>query len=107
MPQMFHPARKKARVTYGNRFINQGRRWPSPQPISWGIGWPRIHAKGAGIAARPELAVTPQGLRVEDSHDLKRLRIDHHDLVANQDELVAAPFRIDRHDFRRERMEGD
>src|SRR4029077_12010062 len=40
-------------------------------------------------------------------HDLKRPRIHHHDLVANQEELVAAPIRIDRHDFLRKRMEAD
>jgi hypothetical protein len=30
--------------------------------------------------------------------------INHQDLVANQNELVAAPLRIDGHDVRRKRM---
>src|SRR6185312_2131142 len=47
------------------------------------------------------------GSGLENGHDLERIRIDHHDLVADPNELISAPFGIDRHDFRRKRMERD
>src|SRR6202022_1708652 len=55
-------------------------------------------------SARPLIAAVRSGL--ENSHDLKRPWVHHQDLVADEDELISAPFRIDRHNFRRERMEG-
>ena len=44
---------------------------------------------------------------VKDRDDLKSLWINHYDLVADEDELISAPIRINRDDVRRERMEGD
>src|SRR5579872_4529015 len=43
-------------------------------------------------------------LRLDDSDDLMRTRIDDHDLIANEDVVVAAPFRINRNDFDRQRI---
>src|SRR5581483_10947416 len=43
----------------------------------------------------------------DDLDDLIGIRIDDHDLVADHDELVAAPLRIDGHDFGRQRVELD
>src|SRR4051794_13152995 len=60
------------------------------------------HRKGAGISARPEHPRSAWNLGVQHSHDLKRPRIYHHDLVAYQEVLVPAPLRIDRHDLRRQ-----
>ena len=41
------------------------------------------------------------GSGVENGDDLQRIRIDYEDLVADQNELITAPIRIDGHDFRR------
>src|SRR4051794_16470961 len=60
------------------------------------------HRKGAGISARPEHPRSAWNLGVQHSHDLKCPRVYHHDLVAHQEVLVAAPLRIDRHDLRRQ-----
>ena len=43
--------------------------------------------------------------RFEDRDDLVRARIDDDDLVADQDVVVAAPFRIDLDHFHRQRIE--
>src|SRR5437879_12692560 len=42
----------------------------------------------------------------QNSHDLVGVRIDYHDLLLDEDELIPAPFRIDRHHSLRQRMEG-
>ena len=100
---MPHPVRKKAIGTYGNHSLTKVKGWRSAQGE-------------AGAPARKGRALLPAldhvvGLAPDQASSTatisKRLRIDHHDLVADQDELIAAPFRIDRHDFRRKRMEGD
>ena len=57
--------------------------------------------EGGASFARP---LDPLSLRLEDRHDLVGRWINHQDLVANQNELVAAPLRIDGHDVRRKRM---
>src|SRR5262249_1205014 len=46
-------------------------------------------------------------LDFQNGHDLEGRRIDHEDLLADQDEVIAAPFRIDRHDLRWKRVEAD
>ena len=57
-------------------------------------------AERGGHFCPPRIAsLAPERLGLDDGDDLEVLRIDHDDLVADQDELVAAPFRIDRHDF--------
>ena len=53
--------------------------------------------KRAGIAARPRSTHRLlSGSGVDDRDDLERRGIDHDDLVADQEELIAAPIRIDR-----------
>src|SRR5689334_2752261 len=41
----------------------------------------------------------------DDRHDLVGRRLDDDDLIVDQDELIAAPLRIDRHDLGRQRIE--
>src|SRR5438445_581546 len=42
----------------------------------------------------------------QNSDDLVRVRIHDHDLLLDEDELIPAPFRIDRHHSLRQRVEG-
>src|SRR6185437_1873469 len=49
---------------------------------------------------------TGRKLAVDDGNDLVSLRVDHDDLVADEDEVISPPFRVDRHDIGRKRMEG-
>src|SRR5438105_11170011 len=42
----------------------------------------------------------------QNSDDLVRVRIHDHDLLLDEDELIPAPFRIDRHHALWQRMEG-
>src|ERR1700722_10911158 len=44
---------------------------------------------------------------VEHGDDLKGSRIYHHDLVADEEKLIASPIRIVRYDFGRKRVEAD
>ena len=63
---------------------------------------PAVFAHDEGRASLPALNVYAEARSgVEYSDDLQRTRIDHDDLVADQDELITALIRIDGHDFRR------
>src|ERR1700753_407859 len=62
--------------------------------------------RGAGLGPAPEFD-SRERLAVDDGDDLEGARIDHDDLVAHDDEIIAAPFRVDGHDIGRKRMEGD
>src|SRR3954451_6983341 len=81
---------------------------PRPRGLRHGTCLPNAarerhgHRKGAHIPARPEHPRSAWNLGVQHSHDLKCPRVYHHDLVAHQEVLVAAPLRIDRHDLRRQ-----
>src|SRR3981189_1539502 len=106
---MLQPACKMARVTCGNRSVNQCQRWPSLPPLSGGGGWavapnPPMR-KGRGFLPAPILAKNPL-LGLQYRHDLVGVRIHDHDLLLDADELETAPFRIDRSDSLRQRMEG-
>src|SRR3981189_2254314 len=106
---MLQPACKMARVTCGNRSVNQCQRWPSLPPLSGGGGWavapnPPMR-KGRGFLPAPILAKNPL-LGLQNRHDLVGVRIHDHDLLLDADELETAPFRIDRYDSLRQRMEG-
>src|SRR6266851_1604027 len=98
---MPHPACKKVRRTCGNHSLTNVKGM-----AAWILGQPWVLKKGAGISARPEFASQPSDLGFKDSHDLERPRIDHEDLVADEDELISAPFRINRHDLPRKRVES-
>src|SRR6185437_15997518 len=104
--QLPHPVRKKRCGTYGNHSLTkvQGSKlWMATGGHEAESG---AFTHGQGRASLPALNVGIEaGSGVEDRDDLERARIDHDDLVADQDELIAAPIRIDRHDFRRQRME--
>src|ERR1700736_3569689 len=51
------------------------------------------------------LAIGPMS-DVQNGHDLVGRGVYHQDLVAHQNELVTAPFRIDGHNLSRKRTEG-
>src|SRR5882757_3399663 len=64
------------------------------------VNWP-------GRASLPALYVLLQSaLGLEDRDDFECLRIHHQDLIADQDEFISAPLRIDAHDLRRERAQA-
>src|SRR5690242_13744321 len=46
-----------------------------------------------------------QKLRLDDSDDLMRARIDDHNLIAHEDVVVPTPFRIDHNDLSRQRID--
>src|SRR5436305_7737788 len=79
------------------------------QPLCGGIqaeSRPKSQTKKTGRALRP----APEGLlhltlRWQHSHDLERAWIHNDDFVADQEEFIPSPFRIDRNNFGRERME--
>src|SRR5205085_825102 len=72
----------------------------------WGPGsGSRGRRKRAGIAARPEMLILRPMSALNHLHDLERLRVHHHDLVANADELIAAPLRINGDDFLGKRVQ--
>src|SRR5579871_3924284 len=60
---------------------------------------------GPPFLVRSSRPYASRTLRLQDVHDLERTRIHHHDLVADHEELITAPFRIDGHDFARQRDE--
>src|SRR2546423_21482 len=64
------------------------------------VNWP-------GRASLPALYVLLQSaLGLEDRDDFECLRIHHQDLIADQDEFISAPLRIDAHDLRWERAQA-
>src|ERR1700759_2067796 len=74
----------------------------------------RLAVAGEGFAATtrgghrwPPRDVATVESRVENGDDLERFRIDDQNLVADQNELVAAPIRINVYDLGRKRMERD
>src|SRR5262245_55595855 len=75
----------------------------NPQRPSRGTAWGRpalACGKRKGRALLPALrhsAVSASG--ADDGDDLIAARVDHHDLVPHQDEVVATPLRIDGHDL--------
>src|SRR5947209_11511704 len=62
--------------------------------------------KKGGQTARPECVSALPCLGFQHRHDLECPRIHDHDLVADQEVLIASPLRIDRHDLRRKGMEA-
>src|SRR6266436_149016 len=62
--------------------------------------------KGRASLPAPNSQAIRQILGLENSHDLEGPRIDHDDLVVDEDELTSTPFRVDRHDFPRKRVES-
>ena len=56
---------------------------------------------------RPKLALRQQNLRFQYRDDLVCARIDNHDLVTDEDVVVAAPLGVDHEDFLRQRIEVD
>jgi hypothetical protein len=48
---------------------------------------------------------TQTGSNVEDCHDLERPRVDHDDLVADEEVLISTPAGIDLHEFAKHRIE--
>src|ERR1700693_742309 len=97
---MLHPVRKKVHGSYGNRSLTNASDVPARLTLG---STPAGSSERTGIAARPERVAS--GLSVENRHDLERPGIDHDDLVPDQDELIAAPIRINGHDLRRQRVE--
>src|SRR5215218_2578138 len=95
---MPHLPRKKLCRTCGNYPLTV-RRWP---PV-----WSRRPFIKKGRAFLPA-RIRSQSLRldVENSHDLVRVRIDYYDLLLDPDEPKSSPFRIDRDDSVRQRMEA-
>src|SRR6267143_4797656 len=73
--------------------------------MAGGVGCPPAHAKGRAFLPAPILAKNPL-LGLQNRHDLVGVRIHDHDLLLDADELETAPFRIDRYDSLRQRMEG-
>src|SRR5882757_10577042 len=63
--------------------------------------------KKKGRAPGPPLDRDRERSGVDDLDDLERPRVHHDDLVVDEEELISTPFRIDRDDFRRQRMESD
>src|SRR5258708_158268 len=61
--------------------------------------------RGGHFSARPEPAKRRRNLDVKHVHDLVRARVHHQDLVVDQDVLISAPLRINRHDLLRKRVE--
>src|SRR5271156_2447810 len=59
------------------------------------------------ITTRPGFARFGSRSGVKHGDDLKGSRIYHHDLVADEEKLIASPIRIVRHDFSRQRVEAD
>src|SRR4051794_8484605 len=99
---MPHPPRKKMRRSYGNRSLTQ-----CPETAACSLSRRLSPCERAGHFCPPRThKAIRQVLRVEDSHDLECPRIDHEDLVVHEDELIPAPFRIDRYDFPRKRVES-
>jgi hypothetical protein len=96
---MPHLAGKKPGLRCGNRLINQSSGWLPRAPPTL------AHTKSGGHRCPPDSLLTLQMLDVDDVDDLERARVDHKDLVTDQNVLVTAPLRIDRDDFGRERME--
>src|SRR6516164_8404828 len=94
-------------------------KWPLTNPKRWLVArqdgprvaglWTRARAgkRASPSGPAPFISVIYAELGVQDGHDLEGRGVDHHDLVADQDEVVTAPFRIDRHDIRRKRVEAD
>src|ERR1700704_2935084 len=72
---------------------------------AWILNRRRSMKKG-GHRCPPRTSRRRQILGVQDSHDLIRPRIHHYDLVVDQHEFIAAPFRINRHDLPRKRVES-
>src|SRR3981189_2867862 len=72
---------------------------------AWILNRRRSMKKG-GHRCPPRTRRRRQILGVQDSHDLIRPRIHHYDLVVDQHEFIAAPFRINRHDLPRKRVES-
>src|SRR5258705_9691971 len=63
------------------------------------------HEKGRAFLPALNRCESPL-LDFQNSHDLEGVRIHDHDLLLDEDEFIAAPFRIDRHHSLRQRMEG-
>src|SRR6516164_5137868 len=94
-------------------------KWPLTNPKRWLVArqdgprvaglWTRARAgkRASPSGPAPFISVIYAELGVQDGHDLEGRGVDHHDLVADQDEVVTAPFRIGRHDIRRKRVEAD
>ena len=49
----------------------------------------------------------PRWLRLEDSDDLMRARVNDEDFIADHDVFIATPLGIDHEDFSRQRVEAD
>src|SRR6185312_10330867 len=77
--------------------LDDGRRSRRPAAFSKG--------KGAGFGPAPDLGFLVQFSGVENGDDLVGARIDHDDLTANDNVFIAAPFGVDRHDFRRKTVQ--
>src|SRR6185312_9899169 len=77
--------------------LDDGRRSRRPAAFSKG--------KGAGLGPAPDLGFLVQFSGVENGDDLVGARIDHDDLTANDNVFIAAPFGVDRHDFRRKTVQ--
>jgi len=69
-------------------------------------GAPKTNRAGR-ITARPGFAKCGSRSGVKHGDDLEGSRIYHHDLVADEEKLIASPIRIVRHDFGRQWMEAD
>src|SRR3981189_2180844 len=66
----------------------------------------RRSMKKGGHRCPPRTRRRRQILGVQDTPDLVRRRVHHHDLVVDQQEFIAAPFRITRHAPPRKRVES-
>src|SRR5262249_33756093 len=76
---------------------NEGSRSVFPEPAAIVKNVSKMSA--AGSSRPPVQDCRVERLRLDDRYNLMRAGIDDHDLLADQDVVIATPFRIDHEDL--------
>src|ERR1700751_3028345 len=79
----------------------------SMTPQRWGHDWGGQKKPTPDFATGKNPGRLPGRLRLEDSHDLMRTRVNDEAFIADHDVVIATPLGLDHEAFRRQRVEVD